>query len=362
MAMLLRQSEISSPAYKMRKIVTTSSTNQGTPVNTTASTYQRALKHSTGSRIVGIPKHLRKAMKLRRTEQERIKGDEKSGAVKVTEDDDNEPYRVSQTSLSVSRHGDASRRLMPPHHPKLKPYRRVDSPGSSAAPTPSRSRFMQQKQNRKAMPLVNSNKRTRTGLSPALRALGFDDGDKAILPPDIRRNKTLPPELCLDGDVEVSGDETTGKDMKYSQSSSDEEEEVAGDAEDALNPMMLADNGQDSGEDTHSSDGATDDEDGEEAILNPAFVTTGDDQSVSFMFRRSSAENSNVEDGVSIAGMERSSSWSYLVSPMLSASSAPSKSSVFLSSSPANELPQELPQYGGFNDLLDNNEIDDFTL
>ena len=78
--------------------------------------------------------------------------------------------------------------------------------------------------------------------------------------------------------------ETTGKDMKYSQSSSDEEEEVAGDAEDALNPMMLADNGQDSGEDTHSSDGATDDEDGEESILNPAFVTTGDDQSVSFMF------------------------------------------------------------------------------
>ena len=72
----------------------------------------------------------------------------------------------------------------------------------------------------------------------------------------------------MDGDVEESGDETTDKDMKYSQSSSDEEEEVVGDAEDALNPMMLADNGQDSGEDTHSSDGATDDEDGEEAILN----------------------------------------------------------------------------------------------
>ena len=193
-------------------------------------------------------------------------------------------------------------RLILPLHPKLQPYRRVDSPGSSAAPTPSRSRFMQQKQNGKAIPLVNSNKRTRTGLSPALRALGFDDGDKAILPPDIRRNKTLPPELSLDGDVEESGDETTGKDMKYSQSSSDEEEEVAGDAEDALNPMMLADNGQDSGEDTDSSDGATDDEDGEESKL-----TTGDNQSVPFMFRRSSVENSNVEDGGSIAGMERSS-------------------------------------------------------
>ena len=266
MAMLLRQSEISSPAYKMRKIVTTSSTNQGTPVNTTASTYQRALKHSTGSRIVGIPKHLRQAMKLRRAEQERIKGDEKSGTVKVTDDDDNEPYRVSQTSLSGARQGDnGRRRLMPPLHPKLQPYRRVDSPGSSAAPTPSRSRFAQQKQNRKVIPPVNSNKRTRTGLSPALRALGFDDGDNALLPPDIRRNKTLPPELSLDGGVEESGDETKDKDMKYSQSSS-EKRRGCGDAEDALNPMMLADNGQDSGEDTHSSDGAPDDEDGEESI------------------------------------------------------------------------------------------------
>ena len=126
--MFLPQSEISSPAYKMRKIVTTSSTNQGIPVNTTASIYQRALKHSTGSRIVGIPKHLRNAMKLRRAEQERIKGDEKSGTVKVTDDDDNEPYRVSQTSLSGARQGDnGRRRLMPPLHPKLQPYRRVDS-------------------------------------------------------------------------------------------------------------------------------------------------------------------------------------------------------------------------------------------
>ena len=192
MAMLLRQSEISSPAYKMRKIVTTSSTNQGTPVNTTASTYQRALKHSTGSRIVGIPKHLRKAMKLRRIEQERIKSDEKSGAVKVTEDDDNEPYRVSQTSLSGSRHGDASRRLLPPSSPKAEAISKSRFTRIFRGTHPSRSRFMQQKQNGKAMPLVNSNKRTRTGLSPALRALGFDDGDKAILPPDIRRNKTLP--------------------------------------------------------------------------------------------------------------------------------------------------------------------------
>ena len=96
----------------------------------------------------------------------------KSGTVKVTDDDDNEPYRVSQTSLSGARQGDnGRRRLMPPLHPKLQPYRRVDSPGSSAAPTPSRSRFAQQKQNRKVIPPVNSNKRTRTGLSPALRAL-----------------------------------------------------------------------------------------------------------------------------------------------------------------------------------------------
>ena len=143
----------------------------------------------------------------------------------------------------------------------------------------------------------------------------------------------------MDGDAQESGDETAGKDMKYSQSSSDEEEEVMEDAEDALNPMMLADNGHDIGEDTHSSDGATDDEDGEESILNPTFAT-GENQSVAFMFRQSSVENANFEDNVSIAGMERSSSWSYLVSPMLSASSAPSKSSVFSSSSPANELPK----------------------
>ena len=208
------------------------------------------------------------------------------------------------------------------------------------------------------MPPVNSNKRTRTGLSPALRALGFDDGDNAILPPDIRRNKTLPPELRLDGDAEESGDETADKDMKYSQSSSDEEEELMEDAEDALNPMMLADNGQDSGEDTDSSDGATDDEDGEEATLNRQAKI----KALHLCFVDHRLKIQNFEDNISIAGMERSSSWSYLVSPMLSASSAPSKSSVFLSSSPANELPKELPEYGGFNDLLDNNEIDDFTL
>ena len=138
MAMLLRQSEISSPAYKMRKIVTTSSTNQSTPATTVASTYQRALRHSTGSRIVGIPKHLRKAMKLRMAEEQRRKDEEKSRTVGATQDDDNEPYRVSQTSFS-----ETGRRLLPPQPSRLLPYQRIDSPGSSAAPTPSRSQFLQ---------------------------------------------------------------------------------------------------------------------------------------------------------------------------------------------------------------------------
>ena len=296
-------------------------------------------------------------MKLRMAEEQKRKDEEKSRTVGATQDDDNEPYRVSQTSLS-----ETGRRLLPPQPSRLQPYQRIDSPGSSAAPTPSRSQFLQSKKTSNAMPLVNSNKRTRTGLSPALRALGFDNGDNAMLPPDIRRNKTLPPELRLDGDAQESGDETAGKDMKYSQSSSDEEEEVMEDAEDALNPMMLADNGHDIGEDGNSSDGATDDEDSEEATLNPTFAATGENQSVAFMFRQSSVENANFEDNISIAGMKRSPSWSYLVSPMLSASSAPPKSSVFSSSSPANELPKELPEYGSFTDLLDNNEIDDFTL
>ena len=336
---------LASPAYKVRKVVRANNNNNNRNSNdkepsSQTGSYQNVLAYSTGSRIVGIPKHLR--LKMQREKKEETLRQEKNDGVEA---DDNKPYNVSQSSYTSN----ITRRVMPPHRPLQYAHRQHLSSSSISA---SNSALTPSRYNRR--PGLNKNKRTRTGLSPALRALGVNEGIHS----NQRLQNKLPPSLNLDGIMDNSDDQEGDKLLgghtnTVDDSSSDEEiedEEDLPDAEDALNPMMLNNNQLDSDNEDEEDNEAVTDEDNN-LVFTPSLsqspitddfneeeendMKNNDDDdnekngNVSFIFRRSSVESATgmgvgIDDGDLNTGMTRSTSWSHLVSPMLSPSEGPS--------------------------------------
>lgn len=296
---------MSSPAHKVRKIVRDDQTG--------GTIYQNILKHSTGSRIIGIPKHVRLQM-----QQNRGKQKEQLARQKMEEEEDKKPYNVSQSFYT----NNPQRRVMPPHKPSLQLPRHPLPPSitlSSTALTPGRNITISNN---------NRNKRTRTGLSPALRALGFK-GDEYDTDNSRLRNK-LPPAFNLDDHEESGSEEENGSYLGEHSVSSDgegEEEENKDDLHDGservLNPMMLTNSHLDGDAGDHNDGDSDDNEKDKNKNTNDESEIVGEkNKDVSFLFRRSSVENTN--DGDLSGGMIRSTSWTHLISPMLSPSDAPS--------------------------------------
>ena len=384
---------LSSPAYKVRKIVRGDQNYSNSKLSSTGTTYQSILKHSTGSRIIGIPKHIRLQMQRNKEEQK------EKLAKKETEEeeDDKKPYNVSQT---FHINDNPKRRMMPPHKPRHHQLPRHPlSPSissSSSALTPSRNNpILNQRKLFAASSNNNRNKRTRTGLSPALRALGFN-GNEDTNNNSRLRNK-LPPAFNLDDHDENDGggdDDDNDKRVflgrhanTVNDSSSEEDEEeneeyLPDDDENALNPMMLNNSHHDS-EDDDNDDGdekekEKDNEDGtddDDNCITPSLSQSPTDdydnndddtvgeknENVSFLFRRSSVESTNDggEDGdLSTSSMIRSTSWSHLISPMLS----PSNGASLIASKPRTISATSFASAGDFYDEDDDtfgNDMDD---
>lgn len=324
-----------SPAHKVRKIV------RGDDKNYTA--YQNILKHSTGSRIIGIPKHIRLQM-----QHIQVKQKEQLAKQKRMEEEDKKPYNVSQSFHT----NNPQRRVMPPHKPRYP----MSQSTQSTALTPGRNNGMSSSSNR--------NKRTRTGLSPALRALGFEESEYAT--ENSRLRNKLPPAFKLDDHEEsVSEEENDEGSFLDEHTVSSDEEGGAEEAEEeenkdeffdsrALNPMMLTNSHLDGDVGNHNdSDGGHNEKDKDNNINDESDIVGEKNKNVSFLFRRSSVESTNDDD---LSGsMTRSTSWTHLVSPML----APSESPSFIASKPRTISATSFASAGDFYDEDDDIFADD---